>query len=86
VCVVGSSPISGSMNNKSQFKQLEIKVLAYRYLYYVKSISKISDLEYDKLEKLACCVLPDDSDVHKCGSDIESSYSREVVEFANEIC
>lgn len=49
-------------------------VLAYRYLYYVKGISFVSDHVYDRLEKIAREKAEMDSPLHLPGSDLADSY------------
>ena len=66
-------------------KEIELKTLAYRYLYYVKNISLISDYEYDILEKEAIKIVDEDSMLLEPGSDLESSYSEEIKEYAKKL-
>lgn len=59
-------------------KELELEVLIHRYLYYVESSPVIPDSVYDKLEREARAVLPEDSVVNKVGSSNPWDYSEEV--------
>ena len=70
---------------KNNINDLELKTLAYRYLYYVKNISLISDYEYDKLEREALKIVDEDSMLFQPGSDLESSYSEEIKNYAKEL-
>lgn len=72
------------MNN---FKKLSIadKCLVHRYLYYVKCTPVISDFEYDILERQALNKAPMDHDIHEVGSSLDSSYSFEIKEAAEEL-
>ena len=60
-------------------------ILAHRYLYYVMCSPVISDGEYDILERQARKGLSKDSPVRKPGSDLASSYSKEVIKYAEEL-
>ena len=64
-------------------EDLENKIMAHRYLYYVLGKPIITDREYDELEKRAS-ILPPNSPVHKPGSDLASSYTYEQVNYFNE--
>ena len=66
--------------------EIEIKCLAYRYLYYVKGVSLISDYNYDLLEKEALNNVSIDSMLNQPGSDLETSYSDEVKQYATNLC
>lgn len=59
------------------------QVLAYRYAYYVKNISLISDYEYDKLESKVFEM--DDPGIPPIGSDLESSYPQHIIDIVNSI-
>ena len=56
-------------------EQMEIEVMAHRYLYYVLSEPVLPDAAYDLLEREARALLPSDSAVQKVGSSLPSSYS-----------
>lgn len=49
--------------------------MAYRYLYYIMAWSKISDIEYDKLETKFKEIYPDCQLAVEAGSDKEESYT-----------
>lgn len=72
------------MNEIQDKKDIENKILAHRYIYYVLNDSIISDAYYDKLERDARAILPEDSKVHGIGSSLASDYSEEVVALANK--
>ena len=59
--------------------------MAHRYLYYIKNSPVISDYEYDILEHAALQVVDEDHPLHFPGSDMESSYSKEIIELANKL-
>ena len=61
---------------------IEMEVMAHRYLYYVESAPVISDFEYDNLERTAREVAPQESPVHGVGSSLASSYTPEMIKFA----
>lgn len=65
--------------------QIEIKLMAYRYLYYVKNTPIISDMEYDELEKKALKTLDKNSLLRSPGSDMESSYNSEIKALAQRL-
>lgn len=64
---------------------LELQVLAHRYLYYVLAEPVIADPVYDQIEREARAVLPESSPVHGVGSSLPSSYSAEVVAYADRL-
>jgi len=64
---------------------LEKEILAHRYLYYILNRPILSDREYDIKEKYAKSILPENSPVFSMGSDLESSYPKEVIEFAKKL-
>jgi len=70
--------------NKKQ-KNLELLIMAHRYLYYVECCPKITDSEYDKLEVQVRALLPETSPVHRVGSSLASSYTPEQVAKANSL-
>lgn len=53
---------------------IELEVMAHRYLYFVLLRPVISNKEYDALQKEAMKQLPASSPVHLYGSDKESDY------------
>lgn len=59
--------------------------MAHRYLYYVDRSPVLSNNEYDKLERLAKCVLPPGSVVHKPGSDLSRDYLPGHIRCADEM-
>ena len=67
-----------------KFKELTLpdKCLVYRYLYYVKNISKISDQQYDGMEREAVESASPDHPIHSPGSDLEDSYPDYIKEIA----
>ena len=58
---------------------LELQVMAHRYLYYVRAEPVLPDMVYDQLEREARAVCPPDSPVHGVGSSLPSSYTREQI-------
>lgn len=56
--------------------------MAHRYLYYVKNTPVISDMEYDMMEREALQVVDENHPLHSPGSDMESSYSKEIKRIA----
>lgn len=66
-------------------EQLELSVMAHRYLYYVLADTILSDSAYDFIEREARSVCPPESPVHKLGSSLPSSYTRAQVEYANHL-
>ena len=63
-------------------KNIELYVLANRYLYYVLATPILPDSVYDMYEIKAREICPPESDVHKIGSSLPSSYSDEVKSYA----
>jgi len=61
---------------------IEKRVMAHRYLYYIKCNPRIPDLDYDVIEREARAIAPPESPVHKLGSSLASSYSPEIVALA----
>lgn len=59
-------------------KTKEQRVMALRYLYYVKGVSLVSDREYDELEREALKEAGLSSPLHKPGSDLAKDYSPEI--------
>lgn len=66
------------MKNKES-KELEVEVMAHRYLYYVECENILSDAEYDILERKARVVCSSDSPVHAIGSSLPTSYTSEQI-------
>jgi NAD-dependent DNA ligase len=64
-------------------EELEIEVMAHRYIYYVMNDEVISDHKYDKMESHARHLLPRSSPVHEVGSSLLSSYTEEMIQRAN---
>ena len=71
------------MSEVQDKKDIENKILANMYIYYVLNDSIISDAYYDKLERDARALLPEDSKVQGVGSSLASDYSEEVIALAN---
>ena len=57
---------------------LEDLTLAFRYLYYVRGASPLSDRDYDRLEKLALEAHPGSVELNKPGSDNFNHYTPAV--------
>jgi len=68
--------------DEKYLKNLERHLLAHRYLYYVKATPVISDEKYDLLDIHATKLLPKISRLNWCGSDLEESYSEDVIRHA----
>lgn len=66
-------------------KELELQVMAHRYMYYVECNPMFTDWQYDHLQKLADAHCPPESPVHKVGSDLAESYTEEQREYAAKI-
>jgi NAD-dependent DNA ligase len=64
---------------------IEDKCMVHRYLYYVKNNPIISDQEYDQLERKAVETADENHPIHRCGSDMEKSYSDEIKLIANSL-
>jgi NAD-dependent DNA ligase len=64
-------------------EELEIEVMAHRYIYYVMNDQVINDYKYDSMERHARSKLPLSSPVHEVGSSLLSSYQPEHIERAN---
>lgn len=72
------------MNTKTnRSSELELEVMAHRYLYYVVCNPVLSDKDYDELELEARRVCTPDSSVHKLGSSLASSYTENQIIKAN---
>lgn len=63
-------------------EEYEAEILAHRYLYYVLAQPALCDSAYDKLEREARAVCPENSVVHRVGSSLPSSYTPEIVALA----
>ena len=63
---------------------LELDVMAHRYLYYVLAEPVLSDYEYDVVERKARAVLPAESPVQGVGSCLPNSYTAEQIARAQE--
>lgn len=66
----------------TQLRELEQRLMAYRYAYYVQCDPIITDAEYDRLDKAVMPWLPKDSPLQRPGSDMESSYKPEHITYA----
>jgi len=75
----GGAPVRTDIFNP---QQLEMEVMAHRYLYYVLAEAYLPDHIYDQIERGAREVCPADSPVHKLGSSLASDYTPEQKEFA----
>lgn len=64
---------------------LELEVMAHRYLYYVESEPVLTDFDYDVLERKARAACPPESPVHGVGSSLPSSYSEAQIARAMEL-
>lgn len=62
--------------------ELEKRLMAHRYMYYVEADPILTDAEYDRLDKAVTPWLPEDSPLHKPGSDSASHYSEEHKAYA----
>mgnify|MGYP000458641940 CR=1 FL=1 len=68
-----------------ELNDLELTVLAHRYMYYVECDPIITDYEYDMLEREARKLLPESSPVHGVGSSLPGTYSTEVCRRVNQL-
>ena len=66
-------------------ENLELEVMAHRYLYYVLAEPVLLDHQYDMLERRARESLPATSPVQGVGSCLPSSYTAEQVARAKEL-
>jgi NAD-dependent DNA ligase len=64
---------------------IELEVMAHRYLYYVLADTAISDGIYDQLEREARATCPLESPVHGVGSSLSKDYSTEVRKLAMKL-
>jgi NAD-dependent DNA ligase len=62
--------------------QLELLVMAHRYLYYVLADTVLSDAAYDWVEREARSICSPESPVHGVGSSLPSSYTPQQIEYA----
>lgn len=53
-------------------------LMAYRFLYYVKAVSLISDFEYDELESELIETAPEDHPINEPGSSLYESYDHSI--------
>ena len=65
-------------------EEYEKQIMLHRYCYYVLCDPLIPDVEYDKLERAARAVCPENSIVHKIGSDRASDYSEYIKQIVKE--
>ena len=65
-------------------QEYEDEVMAHRYLYYVLAEPVLTDADYDTLERRAREVCPPESPVHKVGSSLPSSYTKEQMGLATQ--
>lgn len=66
-------------------KRMENRILIHRYLYYVVADPRLTDGEYDVMEREAMAKLPPTSPVHLVGSSNRESYSPEIIELAESL-
>lgn len=66
-------------------EDLELQVMAHRYRYYVMADPIISDYQYDLLERQARAACRLDSPVHKVGSCLPASYTKEQIAYAENM-
>lgn len=64
--------------------KIEDQCMVHRYLYYVVGTPMISDYDYDMLEKIAVLNAPKNHPIHSTGSDLESSYKKNIIDIANQ--
>jgi NAD-dependent DNA ligase len=76
---------AAGVTNAADPAELEMLVMAHRYLYYIQCRPVLIDREYDFLDAKAVEVCPETSPVHRVGSDMESSYSPIHVAKAREV-
>jgi len=69
----------------AQLQELEDRVMAHRYLYYVLVEPTLPDPVYDVLEREARSLLPDTSPVQKVGSNLRESYSERQIALAESL-
>lgn len=73
------------MSSHNRVDKLELDVMANRYLYYITCNPVLTDKEYDDIELEARRVCPPESSVHKLGSSLSSSYTKDQIAKANEL-
>lgn len=73
------------MSLPNKVDKLELDVMANRYLYYITCNPVLTDKEYDDIELEARRVCPPESSVHKLGSSLMSSYTKDQIAKANEL-
>lgn len=64
---------------------LEDQAMVHRYRYYVMNSPIISDSEYDRLEEEAIKQADSKHPIHNPGSDLEESYSEEIITIAKKL-
>jgi NAD-dependent DNA ligase len=72
------------MSNNKEQKELELQVMAHRYLYYVLSEPVLTDFEYDLVERKAREVCAENSPVQGVGSDLAGDYNKKHIAAAKE--
>lgn len=65
-----------------QLAELELRMMAYRYAYYVECDPLVPDALYDQLDHRVLPWLPASSPLHQVGSDLASSYTPEQIAYA----
>lgn len=68
-----------------KLKELEDLTMAHRFLYYVECAPVLTDHEYDVIERRARAALPETSPVQKVGSSLESDYTDEQRQIAQDL-
>lgn len=66
-------------------KELELEVLAHRYLYFILNVPVISDFQFDLLQMEAQAVLPKGSPVYQMASVLSSNYPTDAVSRACDL-
>lgn len=65
-----------------QLAELEGRLMAYRYAYYVEASPLVTDSDYDRLDEKVLPWLPKRSPLHLPGSDWSGAYASEHVAYA----
>ncbi len=63
-------------------REMERKVMAHRYLYYIECDPVITDFQYDQLQREFDKVGNPNSPAVQVGSDLSSDYSADEIELA----
>lgn len=70
---------------KQQLHELELRLMAYRYAYYIEANPIVTDRAYDMLDGAVLPWLPADSPLQQVGSDLSSSYRPEHIAYAQRL-